>query len=33
VRRRALAGLIEVMRTASPPDKAEIYTGLSLRLT
>jgi site-specific DNA recombinase len=30
---RALADLIEVVRAASPADKAQIYTGLGLRLT
>ena len=30
---RALADLLTVARTASPADKAQIYTGLGLRLT
>ncbi|MFI5066571.1 MAG: recombinase family protein [Streptosporangiales bacterium] len=30
---KALADLIEVVRAASPADKAQIYTGLGLRLT
>jgi site-specific DNA recombinase len=29
----ALAGLLAVIRDADPPDKAEIYTRLGLKLT